>query len=282
MSTVEVGVYGIFDAETDECLYVGQSVRIPERWQEHLKRLRNGSHKREDFVEWFKKRGQEESALTFKILEETDESDESLNRAEIRWFNELKPQFYGKKPSMNERWEHSEETRRKISEARREDGELFIFEIERFCPTCDKKFFSKYPDTTYCSVDCINYDQVQDRRNATLGLTPRHSLDGERIEGMYREGFSMLKIGEVFDVSYNTIRTVLLEREVPFRGHGEMPKSFTPLPPKKRECSVCGEMFILRKRNSEVQTCSIACRGVLHSSNLRGVSIEEVLKLREA
>lgn len=28
MSTVEVGVYGIFDAETDKSLYIGQSVRI--------------------------------------------------------------------------------------------------------------------------------------------------------------------------------------------------------------------------------------------------------------
>lgn len=91
----------------------------------------------------------------------------------------------------------------------------------------------------------------------------------------------MLEIGEEFNVSYNTIRTVLLERGVEFRGHGAMPKNFTPLPPKKRECSVCGEIFTLRKRNSKVQTCSIACRGILHSSNLRGVSIEKVLKMRE-
>ena len=41
-----VGIYGIFNAETDECLYVGMSKNIEQRWSSHLKELKSKRHKR--------------------------------------------------------------------------------------------------------------------------------------------------------------------------------------------------------------------------------------------
>lgn len=285
MSKVIVGIYGIFDSENGECLYIGQSVRIPERWQDHIKNLKNGSHRREDFIEWFKDKGQKESALSFKILEETDESNDSLNRAEIKWFNKLKPRFYGKKPSMNEIWEHSEETKGKISTSVRKyivsSGGTIRSDLPITCPTCKKEFIPPKANRTYCSVDCIDMTKTHDKANRTLGFTPRSDLDEEKIEKLYKDGYSLAELAKKTGVSHITIRNLLLDRDVKMRGHGVMPKSFTPLPPKKSVCDVCKKTFTLKKRTIPVRTCSFACRGILQSSNRLGVSIEEVLEMRE-
>ena len=110
-----VGIYGIFDSETDECLYVGMSKNIEERWRHHLKELRSKRHKRKDFVEWFHENGATAELLDFRILEECEKNDAALNLCEIKWFNKLLPKYYGKKPSENERWEQSEAARAKSS-----------------------------------------------------------------------------------------------------------------------------------------------------------------------
>lgn len=110
-----VGIYGIFDSETDECLYVGMSKSIEERWRHHLKELRSKKHKRKDFVKWFHDNGAQQELLSFRVLEECEHDEKILNLAEIKWFNALLPKYYGKKPSENERWTISEETRQKIS-----------------------------------------------------------------------------------------------------------------------------------------------------------------------
>lgn len=34
-----VGVYGIFDSKTNECLYIGMSKNIELRWKNHLKKI---------------------------------------------------------------------------------------------------------------------------------------------------------------------------------------------------------------------------------------------------
>ena len=115
-----VGIYGIFDSETDECLYVGMSsVSVEKRFKQHLKNLRNGNHPRKDFVEWFHNNSGQPELVVFRILEECENNETVLNTLEIKWFNELKPKYFGKQPSLNEVWERSEESKKKVSESLR-------------------------------------------------------------------------------------------------------------------------------------------------------------------
>lgn len=109
-----VGIYGIFCSDTGECLYVGQSKDIESRYYQHLKNLRNGNHRRKDFVDWFKVRSDNPDKMIFAIIEETPDSDFEKNKVEIFWFKELQPRFFGKVPSLNDKWTHSEETRKRI------------------------------------------------------------------------------------------------------------------------------------------------------------------------
>lgn len=210
---VEVGVYGIFYAKTNECLYIGHSARISDRWEEHLKNLRNGNHPRKNFVEWFRERDQDESILSFEILEETDNTDEALNRAEIKWFNKCKPRFYGKIPSMNETWRHSEKTKQKISKSVRKANGTFGKNRKRVCRTCKEIYFSSKHTSKYCSRKCINVDQEIRKR----GFIPRNDLDASLISSLYEEGKSLRAIAREVGVSPTTVKKVLEKEGTPLR-----------------------------------------------------------------
>lgn len=130
-----IGIYGIFDSETDECLYVGMSsVSVEDRFKAHLKNLRNRNHPRKDFVEWYHKNGVVPELIVFRVLEECENNIYTLNSLEIKWFNELKPKYFGKRPSLNEKWEHSELSNIKRSAALA--GNL----IDIVCSECAKIF----------------------------------------------------------------------------------------------------------------------------------------------
>lgn len=166
-----IGIYGIFDNETDECLYVGMSKNIEERWKQHIKLLRNKKHKRKDFVEWFHAHGAVEELLSFKTLEESECDESVLNLAEIKWFNELKPKYYGKKPSLNEKWEHSEETKRKIGMAcsekepwnKKNKGTLSPVSYDFICLGCGKKGKSIKPQQKFCSKTCVHEKKAREK-----------------------------------------------------------------------------------------------------------------------
>lgn len=116
-----VGIYGIFDSDTDKCLYVGQSQNIEKRWKEHLKHLKYKIHKRTDFNEWYHDRGATPDLLCFLLLEECENDSKIKNTLELKWFNKLSPCFYGVKPSIKNQYEHSEETKQKIAESLRKE-----------------------------------------------------------------------------------------------------------------------------------------------------------------
>lgn len=152
------GIYGIFDSKTKECLYVGQSTNIVKRWMKHKNKLMNETH-RKDFVEWFKNKNNDLNSIKFIILEEIIFSEENkvedffnsglemnleekLNKTEIKWFNLLHPRFYGKVPSLNEKWKHSENSRNNISES-----------LVRFCIQCGDKTYSRSRNNcVYCFI----------------------------------------------------------------------------------------------------------------------------------
>lgn len=135
------GIYGIFDILTGECLYVGQSKNIYERRQSHFKRLRGERHLK-PFTEWFVSIGKDESRLDLRVLCRCLDNDDIKNKLEIFWFNELHPRFYGAVPSINNRWSHSEETRKKIARRTCESerlGKHYTCAVYYYtCKMCDK------------------------------------------------------------------------------------------------------------------------------------------------
>jgi len=142
-----VGIYGIFDAHNNECLYVGLSKNIEQRWKSHLKELKSKSHKRKDFVEWYHSNGAVPDLIVLRVLEECEYDNGILNVLEIKWFNKMSPKYYGKKPSLNEKWKHSEETKIKIANSLYKGGKR----ITKSC-VCGSQFTTKI-DSSMC-LEC--------------------------------------------------------------------------------------------------------------------------------
>lgn len=110
----------IYSATDGACLYVGQSKHIEARFRQHVTKLKNrrtGALPR--FVEWYHAHGAQESLLHLVILEKCADDDLVKNELEAFWFDELRPRFYGKAPSLSETWTHSGATRAKIAESAR-------------------------------------------------------------------------------------------------------------------------------------------------------------------
>lgn len=142
-----IGIYGIFNRINDECLYVGQTLDIDLRWKQHLKLLKSKKHPRKDFVEWYHIDNNSD-LIDFKVLEECNKN--KLNDLEIKWFNSLLPKYYGKKPSNKEIWEHSDETKNKISESLRKNY------YAKICLKCNKDFYAITDDKELCNK-CRKY-----------------------------------------------------------------------------------------------------------------------------
>lgn len=211
------GIYGIFDAESDCCLYVGQSKDIHARWRSHVTRLSSGTHRRKDFVIWFWSHGSHESALNFRVLEYCKPKDLRLNEAEVKWFNMLSPLFYGKRPSTSEKWEHSEVTKARIAKGVSScERYSNVSPIEpRACVTCSSVFTPSKRSAKFCSRECVSIDFSQLIRDR--GYTPRCDLNSTEVIALYQEIGSLRKVARVAGVSHITIRKVLIENGVALR-----------------------------------------------------------------
>lgn len=199
-----IGIYGIFSTIDNECLYVGQSRDIEVRWKQHITSLKNGHHKRKDFVEWFQ--NYDESCIKFSVLEECENNDEILNSCEIKWFHKLLPKFYGKLPSVYEKWNHSDITKQKIREGRYKILEEQGYRMKRdiICKNCQKIFHSKNKSPIFCSKTCrIDYDNKR--------------FDVDIITEQYNSGLSLHKIAELYNCSYRTIHYFMVKHNIPRR-----------------------------------------------------------------
>lgn len=215
MTKIISGVYGIFDAEKGECLYVGQSKDVYARWDGHLKGLRYNRH-RPDFTIWFWLHSSDESALDFRLLEYCKATDEALNRAETKWFYLLEPRFYGKKPSLKEKWSHTDESRRNIVEGMlKSDRYKSVLPIlPRECETCKKVFTPPNKrDGKFCSRECF-------ANNKLIHKKAQAYLEIEAICYMYLDGLSLRKISKVVGVSHITVRNILIENSIELRTQG--------------------------------------------------------------
>lgn len=197
------GVYGIFGPE-EECLYVGMSKDIGNRWKGHLKQIKNGSHPRTELIEWCFHNGGVES-LTFQVLELV-EASEDLGTVEIKWFENLKPKFYGQVPRHSKAWSHSEKTKEKIRQtvlARLEESGGRDYLKPMVCGYCGN-YFTRTRSRVgnpqkFCTVSC--------------GAKSRSKLtkeDRAEIRNSY-PAKTQQELGRQFGISHTAIQNVLKE-----------------------------------------------------------------------
>lgn len=206
-----IGIYGLFDRETGECLYVGQSSDIEYRVRQHRKKLKNGSHL-SSFNNWFLLSGSDLANIEYRVLEECQNDDVTKNLAEIRWFHELSPKFFGKIPSDAETWGMSQETKDKISKSNRAYSETIrggaprLIDRVLLCGFCRKSYSSVYRGSKYCSKKC-----------------QASHVDEELVDKMvalYEDGMSTRDISGIVGFSFKTVSRHLRRRDVALRGRG--------------------------------------------------------------
>lgn len=205
-----VGIYGIFDSITDECLYVGLSKTIEDRWKAHIRALQNGRHRQSQFTNWFREKNNEIDSLSFRILEECESSDKVLNQLEFNWTKILYPKFAGKIPSENEKWTHTEDTKKRIAAGvsiARKANNTASARGEICCENCSEKFRGHLKFSKFCSKSCANNSY----RRLNLETD-------EKIKLLYLDGYSLRQVANEFEISHISIRKRLSQMGVPLRG----------------------------------------------------------------
>lgn len=96
----------------NDILYVGQSVNINKRKQEHLRHLKEGNHDNQYLQHVFDRHPE----IEMGVLVEEVENRADLTKREIYWIKQLKPRCNITLPSEEDKWIISQETKEKISD----------------------------------------------------------------------------------------------------------------------------------------------------------------------
>lgn len=193
------GIYAIFSSFDDECLYVGQSKNVEDRYRQHITKLKSRRKSAlASFVAWYHDNGADESLLRFELLETCQNIDLVKNDAEARWFDKLKPRFYGKMPSLSEKWEHTETTKQAIREAMLAKSLL----IKLMCPICESTFRQTKAGQKVCSRKCS--DELRSQ-NAIKRFASKEELEILFVE----KNLSIFQIAEIVGTSDRTISRLL-------------------------------------------------------------------------
>lgn len=202
-----VGIYAFFDLE-GTCLYVGQSSDVYQRKKQHLKYLRGGYHKRKEFNDWFVLNG--EDALVFKVLEVCSNEATTKNRLEIKYFEDLRPRYYGQTPSVLDRFSQSEETRYKISGSLKKTlTEQGVYTTKK-CACGVEYTVTSSRDRVFCSAPC------RSRRNNNR----KSQLNYDEVTNLYASGLSLSEVGARVGVSYRTVHQFMVKNNIPRRKPG--------------------------------------------------------------
>lgn len=148
------GIYAITDTKKGECLYVGQSKDLFNRFKSHLKSLKSSRHKRRDFNEWFNAQYNED-CITFVCLQSCPNDETIKNSLEYYWFEVLRPKYYGVIPGKQQNpYRLSKSTRRKIDESNKKLRPKRL--IQLVCKQCKKEFTVQWKRRfhQFCSHDC--------------------------------------------------------------------------------------------------------------------------------
>lgn len=200
------GVYRIV-SPAGSC-YIGMTTRtFAERWGQHLSDFRLKKGRCLGLHRAFAKYGIEN--MTFEILEEmTGRSEKTILRKEKEWWLRYKTtgvNLYNGEPSGKGSVIHSKETREKISKAlKRNDGVKRnasghrLYERKCVNTRCCKEYLSPRANSVFCSAKCKR-------------LQARESIDISELLELRKEGRSLRALGKTYNVSYETIRRILLD-----------------------------------------------------------------------
>lgn len=130
---------------------------------------------------------------------------------EIKWFNSLSPKYYGKRPSLNETWVLSEETREKIKKTIIDKLPLdknYLFR-DLTCLFCDKIFHNKNKDRIFCSRKCQSeYTKYKSNKE----------YDYDYIYDLYwNQGISRPELAKLLGVGRTKALTIMKRLGIPRR-----------------------------------------------------------------
>jgi len=189
------GIYGIFGADDGSCLYVGQSKDVEGRWKQHLSKLKRGKH-RVDLQAWFDEHDCDESALCFRLLEACEDDAVSKNTLEIKWFNELRPLFYGQVPSISYHYDGPRPSYGSCDYYLKNHSFCRVWFYH--CKNCLKVFRSRRKhvhEHAYCSTACLE----EDRRVLK-------TIDAADVLRMINYGCSLSEIGRMYGTTAKVVR----------------------------------------------------------------------------
>lgn len=207
-----IGIYSI--TAPSGKLYVGMSTTsIEYRWKKHKDRLIRNNHHCIGLLRAYNKYGLEN--LKFEILEEIDESisSEIILQKEQEWWDKYKAEgkvLYNGRPSGKGSVNHTEETRRKISDSTKLSYQQNPRPIhpkgkgsKAYCRKCLTEFIKAKASQIFCTKECSKLRAL--------------SISYEEIISFYNDGKSLRKVAELAGVSHITVRNILTKNSVPLR-----------------------------------------------------------------
>lgn len=200
-----VGIYGIFNIENNDCLYIGQSNNIEKRVAHHLNKLKNGKHKRREMQHYYDLLDDVSNIQCF-IIEETQDEHFIKNESEIKWFQTFEPLFYGVEPSLNAtNWSYNEETKNKIRNSLKRGYQEGSVECstEGCTITC-------YRGKVFCKK-CLKHAE----RNGNIEVYNVTETDIENIISMYKKrDIDCVEISYNMNIPLAIIYMVLHEKDI--------------------------------------------------------------------
>lgn len=248
-----VGIYGWFDRENDQCLYIGQSCNIESRKSSHLKKLRNGKHARKDFAEYYQNKENKDD-IYLEILEVTEDNLDIKNAAEIKWFNLLKPLFYGMEPDETYYcFTPTKESRKNSSETVKNTNN----KSSKPCIECTKNLTYRRDGICISCKEKENDKIIKEKRKYNKENNITFS-DLEIIEMYIGKDMSYREISLETGLSSTTVGKIIKRNYIKPKGHGYISKQRETGFRKRTNkiCLYCNKEFF---NSRERQYCSRKC-----------------------
>lgn len=269
-----VGIYGFFDLRNNECLYIGQSQEIENRYKKHISALKGNRHRIPEFSQWFKVNS---DFLDFRILEVCVNDNMIKNAREIFWFKECSPKFYGKQPSILEKWEHSDDTKKKISNSllKRNNRIYPIKETSRrICVICKNKHYSiKSKLCKECGIECKECILIIQYQKPLVQLYQVEKLSIRTISMMYKDTLSRKKISNILK------RVDLTPKNTGFQGRKKTLDSISQGVKTRKEKSRSKGIILDPTYNEIYQMRIIDNKSVTDIANILGCGKTTVYKI---
>lgn len=243
-----IGVYRIV-SPNGSCYVGATAVSFSSRWSAHRKDFRTGKTRCAGLRRAFEKYGVD--AMRFEILEAVaTENAESIWKLEQIWWNKLKAEgvnLYNGEPSGTGSVRHTDETRKKISEALRHEP------IEKVCAYegCGKSFITNRSHASFCSTSC----------GALHNTGPRRLVyDYDFIYDLYWvQRKSRPEIMRLLGISVGGFQALFSRLEIPMRTRKEAAAIANAVKLTSRSCLDIDCMKSFQPKRSGQKYCTRAC-----------------------